>query len=150
MAGPHLLTACLITLLPLLCYLFSVQFYPDASRYRWIKRVAPFLWGTAANDRVQGGTEGMVIPGIRFNFIRQGNLRLDFSRGHETFAGRRFATGRAHVDGGAQITRWLNVSGSLQAGPAVFYDIENPLSGTGTNRSLTLEWQPGPKAMHRS
>ena len=80
----------------------EVQFYP-AARYSWIKRVAPFLWGTAANDRMQGGTESALTPGIRFNFVRQGNLRLDVARGHETFAGQRFMTGRAH---GGTGRRW--------------------------------------------
>ena len=125
----------------------EVQFYP-AARYSWIKRVAPFLWGTAANDRVQGGTESALTPGIRFNFVRQGNLRLDFSRGHETFAGQRFTTGRAHADGGAQITRWLNVRGMFERSPAVFYDPAAPFGGTASNRNIMLDWQPNARLAH--
>jgi hypothetical protein len=82
--------------------------------YGWIKRIAPFLWNALGEDRVQDGSEAILMPGVRFNFVRQGNLRLDMSRGHETFAGRRFATGRAHADGRAQITRWLNAGGTLE------------------------------------
>jgi hypothetical protein len=124
-----------------------MQFYP-AARYGWIKRVAPFLWGTAADDRVQGGTESALTPGIRFNFVRQGSLRLDFARGHETFAGQRFTTGRAHADGGAQITRWLNVNGMFERSPAVFYDPAAPFGGTASNRNVAIDWQPNARLAH--
>ena len=67
------------------------------------ERVNPFIWVTAADDRIQGGSELQVIPAIRFNFTRQGYLRLDVLRGHETFAHQRFEVGRVFADGGAQI-----------------------------------------------
>ena len=67
----------------------EVNFYP-AGEFGWIKRIAPFTWTTLADDRTQGGTEFQVMPGIRFNFVRQGQLRLDYERGHETFASQRF------------------------------------------------------------
>src|SRR4029453_13344539 len=79
----------------------EVNFYP-AAQYGWIKRIAPFLWNMAGEGPPSGGTEGVAMAGGGFNFVRQGNLRLDISRGHETFAGRRFATSRAHADGRAQ------------------------------------------------
>src|SRR5688572_9568615 len=88
----------------------EVQFYPDEKRHPWLKRVAPFVWGTYARDCVQNGPAPFTLPGIRFNFTRAGNLRVDFGRGRETFAGQRFTVARNHVDGGVQILRWLNVS----------------------------------------
>jgi hypothetical protein len=125
----------------------EVQFYPDR-RYPWIKRIAPFLWVTRAQDRVQGGTEQFVLPGIRFNFTRQGNLRVDFGRGHETFAGRRFTTGRTNVNGGAQFTRWLNVGGSVSRGPGIFYDAFDPFGGTETSRGIQVGLQPNANLSH--
>jgi Domain of unknown function (DUF5916)/Carbohydrate family 9 binding domain-like len=119
----------------------EVNFYP-AAQYGWIKRIAPFIWNMMGEDRLQGGSEAILMPGVRFNFVRQGNLRLDISRGHETFAGRRFDTSRAHADGRAQITRWLNVGGALERGEAVFYDATDPFAGTQFIRNLNLEWQP--------
>ena len=68
----------------------GLSFYPDEKRAPWLKRINPFIWVTAADDRIQGGSELEVIPAIRFNFTRQGYLRLDMSRGHETFAHERF------------------------------------------------------------
>jgi len=125
----------------------EVNFYP-AGRFSWIKRVAPFVWGVVADDRLQGGSERQLMPGIRFNFVRQGNLRLDYDRGHETFAGRRFRTGRVHADGRTQITNWLNVSGSFDRSPAIYYDPADPFGGTDFARSLTLDWQPNPRLTH--
>ncbi|MGE3404286.1 MAG: DUF5916 domain-containing protein [Vicinamibacterales bacterium] len=126
----------------------EVQFYPDQGRYPWLKRVAPFVWGVAAEDRVQDGTETLVMPGVRFNFTRQGYLRLDMSRGHETFAGRRFDVGRRYMDGNMQIFRWLNVGGSLNVGDAIFYDPVSPQGGTNTRRRIRVNLQPSSKLNH--
>jgi len=125
----------------------EVQFYPTG-QFAWIKRVAPMVWSTAARDRVQGGTESQLLPGIRFNFVRQGNLRLDYSRGHETFAGQRFTTGRAHADGGAQLTRWLNVRGTIERADAIYYDPAAPFGGIQSERNVSIDWQPSAKLAH--
>jgi hypothetical protein len=126
----------------------EVQFYPDEARHGWIKRIAPFVWGVQAKDRIENGTEPFILPGIRFNFTRQGNLRLDFGRGRETFGGRRFAIGRHHIDGGAQILPWLNVGGSFDQGAGVFYDPADPFAGTNKRRSLRVGLQPSSKLSH--
>ena len=127
----------------------ELQFYPnEKSRYGWIKRVAPFVWGVMAKDRVQNGTEPFGLSGIRFNFTRQGNLRIDVGRGRETFAGRRFVVGRNHIDGGAQITRWLRIGGAFQTGPGIFYDAVNPFAGTSAYRNLSINWQPNSRLSH--
>lgn len=126
----------------------EVQFYPDAARYAWIKRVAPFVWGAAARDRIQNGTDPFVLPGIRLNFTRQGYMRVDFGRGRETFGGRQFVVGRAQVEGGAQIARWLNLGGSISQGPGIFYDPTAPFGGTAVRRNLRVGFQPGPNLNH--
>ncbi len=123
----------------------QVSFYPDEKRHAWLKRVSPFLWVTSADDHIQGGSELWVLPGIRFNTTRQGYLRLDMMRGHETFAQRRFDVGRLFADGGAQITRWLNLGGTYNGGPAVFYDPIEPFQGTRRSFSGRIGFQPNSK-----
>ena len=125
----------------------EVELYP-AGGFAWIKRIAPFAWTTLSDDRTQGGTEFGVMPGIRFNFVRAGQLRLDVDRGHETFANRRFKTGRVHADGRVLITRWLNINGRLERSPSIYYDPADPFGGMQFNRSLGLEWQPSAKLAH--
>ena len=120
----------------------ALNFYPSHPRYRWIKRINPFFWVTGAEDRTQGGTELFVLPAVRFNFTRSGYLRVDYGTGHETFAGRKFETGRMMIDGGAQIMRWLNIGGGTQAGPAIFYDEEAPYQGDRRSINLRIGLQP--------
>jgi len=121
----------------------GLSFYPE-KRFGWIKRVNPFLWVMAADDQVQGGSELWVIPALRFNFTRQGYLRVDMMRGHETFAQRRFEVGRVFADGGAQITRWLSLGGNVNSGPAVFYDPVDPFQGTRRSIGARVGFQPNP------
>jgi hypothetical protein len=123
----------------------ELQFYPDRPRYRWIKRLAPFFWVVGAKDRTQGGSEAFYLPGIRMNFTRSGGLRIDYGRGHETFAGRRFEIGRAFADAGVQPTRWFNMGASFSRGPAIFYDSEAPFQGDRTSAGLRLGFQPNSK-----
>jgi len=126
----------------------EVLFYPEPTRYGWLKRVAPFTWVESANDRIQQGTELYVLPGIRFSFTRAGYLRLDYARGHETFAGNRFQTGQMSANGGVQITRWLNLSGDARSGPATFYDQDDPFQGDSWSRSVTVGLQPNARFNH--
>jgi hypothetical protein len=120
----------------------EINFYPTPSRYGWVKRIAPFVWIAAARDRIQGGTEAYYLPGIRMNFTRAGSVRLDYGRGHETFAGQRFETGQASINGSIQATRWLNVGGSASTGPAIFYDPADPFQGDRTSATLRVGLQP--------
>jgi hypothetical protein len=123
----------------------GLSFYPDEKRYGWLKRINPFLWVTAADDQIQGGSELWVLPGLRFNFTRQGYLRLDVMRGHETFAHERFEVGRVFADGGAQITKWLSFGGNVNNGPAVYYDEVDPYQGHTRSLSGRVGLQPNSK-----
>jgi hypothetical protein len=126
----------------------EVQFYPDEKRYGWIKRIAPFVWGVHAKDRVEDGTEPFILPGIRFNFTRQGFLRVDLGRGRETFGGERFKISRHHIDGNAQILRWLNLGGSIDQGAGIYYDAPDPFAGTNKRRNIRVGLQPTSRLSH--
>jgi hypothetical protein len=76
------------------------------------------------------------------NFTRSGYLRLDYGTGHETFSGRRFATGKWGVDGGVQITRWLNIGGNANTGAAIFYDPDAPFQGDRRAAGARIGLQP--------
>ena len=120
----------------------ALNFYPTGPRYGWIRRVNPFIWMVGAKDKAQGGDEFFFLPALRFNFTRQGYLRVDKGMGHETFAHQRFNTGRWMVDGGAQWTKWLNVGGNVNRGPAIFYDPLNPFQGRQRNLNARVGLQP--------
>ena len=125
----------------------AINFYPE-KRFTWIKRVNPFLWVQTGKDQLQGGTELWVMPALRFNFTRQGYLRVDTMRGHETFAHQRFTVGRVFADGGAQVTRWLSLGGTYNAGPSVFYDPVAPFQGRQRVLGARFGLQPNAKLNH--
>jgi hypothetical protein len=125
----------------------AINFYPE-KRFAWIKRVNPFLWVQTADDHVQGGSELWVLPALRFNFTKQGYLRLDMMRGHETFARRRFTVGRMYADGNAQFTRWLNLGGTYNSGPAIYYDTVAPFQGDQRMLSARVGLQPNARLNH--
>jgi hypothetical protein len=120
----------------------ALNFYPDQKKYPWIRRINPFVWVAAAKDRNQGGTELFILPALRFNFTRQGYLRVDYGRGHETFVRQQFTVGRYSVDGGGQVMRWLNVGGGVSAGPSIFYDAVNPFQGRRRSFNGRVGFQP--------
>ena len=120
----------------------ALNFYPSHPAYKWIKRINPFVWVSGAEDRNQMGTEVFYLPAVRFNFTRSGYLRVDYGTGHETYAGQKFVIGRVMIDGGAQFTRWLNIGGGTQAGPAIFYDPEAPYQGDRRSANLRIGLQP--------
>ena len=126
----------------------EVQFYPDRPGYTWIKRIAPFFWITGANDLIQGGSEAFYLPGIRFNFTRAGSLRIDHGTGHETFEGNRFEVGRTLIDAGAQLTRWLNIGGHVNRGPAIYYDEDDPFQGDRRSIGARMTLQPNARLSH--
>jgi hypothetical protein len=120
----------------------GLNFYPSPERFGWIKRINPFVWMTRARDRVQGGTEAFVLGGWNWNFTRAGFLRLELGRGHETFVGQQFDTGRQGANGNIQILRWLNIGGSWSSGPAIFYDPVVPFQGDRTQTNVRFNLQP--------
>jgi hypothetical protein len=123
----------------------EVQFYPS---YSWLKRIAPFVFLSAGEDRRQGGNEHYLQPAVTFDFTRQGFLLMAVGRGREPFAGRQFRSGTSIVVGSVQLRRWLNVGGSLEGGPAVFYDPLDPFQGTRQRRSLRVAFQPSARLAH--
>ena len=73
---------------------------------------------------------------------------MDVGRGHETFAHQRFDVGRVLADGGAQVTKWLNLGGTYNAGPAIFYDPVAPFQGWQRVLGARIGLQPNAKLSH--
>ena len=126
----------------------AINFYPTG-RFGWIRRINPFLWMNAAKDDAQGGDEQFWLPAVRFNFTRSGFLRIDRGAGHETFAHQHFRTGRVMVDGGVQWTNWLNAGGTINRGPAVFYDPVTPFQGQQRLLAARIGLQPNARLSHQ-
>jgi hypothetical protein len=118
------------------------NFYPGAGRFAWIRRVTPFIYSQAGEDRLAGGSERVTVPGVRMNFTRQGFLRVDKIIGHEPWQHQRFDLSRPRIQGELQPFRWIRMSGNVNWGPATFYDEVAPFAGWSRTASFDLSWQP--------
>jgi hypothetical protein len=123
----------------------EVNFYPADSSGAWLQRVHPFYFFKGGHDDIQNGSERMLSTGVRFHFTRQGYLEASRSNGHEPWIGRRFDVGRdIHLNGNVQLLRWLELTGSVTRGPAIFYDPIDPFQGRLHEYTFGLTLQPDP------
>jgi hypothetical protein len=118
------------------------SFYPDKDRYPWVRRVSFLSFTQGGRDRLAGGNDLLEVAGVRFNFTRQGFLRVDRSFGFEPWRGERFTRGRFRGFGNVQLFRWLRLDGSASAGSAVFYDAVDPFPGRSRDFRLEGTFQP--------
>ena len=91
-------------------------------------RVIPVVHAGRAR-LVAGGNDLLEVAGMRFNFTRQGFLRVDRTFGFEHWRGERFDRGRLRAFGNVQLYRWLFLEGNISGGLAVFYDSIDPFQG---------------------
>jgi hypothetical protein len=119
----------------------AVSFYPNG-RASWIKRLVPFVFTQGGQDRVQGGSDLLTVPGIRFHLSRQGFLRADYVGGHEPWQGQEFRRGRWRIFGNAQWFRWLRGGGNYNAGYATYYDDVAPFQGRSRQVYVFATIQP--------
>jgi hypothetical protein len=121
------------------------SFYPDAKKLPWLKRINPFLFVRYGRDLVQDGYPWIVVPAVRFNFTRQGFLRLDTLFGEEPWVGQTFRISDTRIMGEAQITPWLYFNARAGAGRAIFYDPVAPYAGRRRSYFLEVRLQPTPR-----
>lgn len=117
------------------------NFYPE-KRFKWIKRVVPFVYSQYGRDRQARGEESITVYGGRMSFTRQGFLRIDHVVGFEPWEGVRYPVRRPRVMGFVQPYRWINVSARVNWGPAIYYDAAEPFAGWSRNVATEITWQP--------
>jgi hypothetical protein len=118
------------------------SFYPDKTRYPWLRRVSPFVFVSGGRDRIEQGDERLAVFGGRFRFTRQGFFRVDRILGQEPWAGREYEINRWRANGEVQLQRWISLDASWEAGGAIFYDRESPFAGRSRTFSAGTTFQP--------
>jgi hypothetical protein len=122
---------------------FGRKFYPDQVKHSWFKRFVPFVFVQGGKDRPQGGAETFFMSGVRFNFTRQGYLRLDGAEGQVPWRNQVFRRSLWRAMGGAQVFGWINVDWYSSFNPrSVYYDSEKPFTGRERYMSFTGILQP--------
>jgi hypothetical protein len=117
------------------------SFYPDKARYPWIRRFSVLSFTQGGKDRPAGGNDLLEVFGVRFNFTRQGFLRVDRAFGFEHWQGKRFTRGRIRTFGSIQLFRWLFAEWNSSAGRAVYYDAD-PFEGRSRETRVSFTLQP--------
>ncbi len=131
-------------------FFFARGFYPDQKKHAWFKKFEPFVFAQGGKDRPQGGAETFAMAGVRFNFTRQGFLRIDGARGQTPWRNQVFQTRLWRVMGGAQAFGWLNLEWNSSFNPrSVYYDSEHPYAGRERYLSLSGTWQPTSRVNQR-
>ena len=69
------------------------SFYPDKTKYPWLRKISPFSFTQGARDRNAKGNDLVQVSGIRLYFTRQGFFRFDRLDGYEPWAGQQFDRG---------------------------------------------------------
>ncbi len=118
------------------------DFYPDKTKYPWLRRVQPFSFTQATHDVIQRGDELFSLAGLRLFFTRQGFLRADYLVGHEPFAGQRFKQDHWRLQSNAQILRWLSFYANAIHSYATYYDPVAPYQGKSFDVATGFVYQP--------
>jgi hypothetical protein len=117
------------------------NFYPE-NRWKWVKRVTPFVYSQYGHDRNARGDESISVGGVRMSFTRQGFFRADYLAGFEPWEGVRYDVRRPRFFGSLQPFRWMGVNGRINWGPAIYYDVDAPFAGWSRNVQVEVSWQP--------
>jgi hypothetical protein len=118
------------------------SFYPDTARFRWIRRLSVLTFLQGGRDGEAGGNDFFEAVGVRFNFTRQGFMRVERSFGFQHWRGERFERDGYRGFGNVQLYRWLQAGGHFFAGQAVFFDPADPFQGRSRNFGLNVTLQP--------
>ncbi len=107
----------------------GINLYPDENRYRWFKKINPFIFVRGYQDRIQGGNDVIAVAAVRMYFTRQGMFRIQWVSGREPWAQQSFVVRSFSLQGGAQILRWLNVQSQFSKSRSTYYDPVSPFAG---------------------
>ncbi len=120
----------------------AINLYPNENRYKWFKKINPFVFVRGYRDRIQGGNDVIAVAAVRMYFTRQGMLRVQWVTGREPWAQQSFEVRSLMVQGQAQFLRWLNVQSQFNRSRSTYYDPINPFAGNEVYFSTSGTFQP--------
>jgi hypothetical protein len=121
---------------------FGYSFYPEKTKYPWLRRVILLSYAKYGEDRVEGGRERMVLGGGQFHFSRQGSFRVQRFVGYEPWTGLRFDRVGTNAYGFVQLFRGLSVNGGVSGERAIYYDRFDPFQGIAHDSNIGVTLQP--------
>ena len=119
------------------------SFYPDKTRYPWVRRISPFTFVQRGRDRLERGDELTAVAGVRVSATRQGFFRADRVVTQEAWRGGEYDGNQWRVSGNMQLFRWLRPSVFYSRGASLFYDENDPFVGDTSSLRVGALFQIG-------
>jgi hypothetical protein len=123
----------------------TLNFYPDRKKTPWLNRITPFAFGYYLHDLFTGEDDYLYNVGIKFNFPKNANYRLEYKTFREYWVGQTFKGSFLDTFGGIQLFNWLNLYAFFQVGDGIYYDPTAPLMGKGLIFDFQTTIQPNEK-----
>lgn len=121
------------------------KFYPSPKKVSWLKLIRPQFIAQFLHDFTKNMNDKYLTPQLILNFTRQGYLQVSYSLLSESWVNQTFDQYFLEMYGGAQLTKWLRLTGSLIRGDRIYYDLVNPYMGWGKSIGINITLQPSDK-----
>ena len=118
------------------------NFYPDAKKYPWLKRISPELVVQYLHDHTTGMDDTYVNLGVNINFTRQGYLGISFIHSSESWNQETFGLLNFGMNGSVQLTKWLRLSSHLNVREGIYYQANPSFKGSGVSAGFGITLQP--------
>lgn len=117
--------------------------YPNKQKLPWLKKINVFVYGFVNHHSPSDKTDLFGLTGIRFNFIKQGFLRLDYRHHKESWLGQYFKQNKLTLNGSVQLMSWLGIGVYLVGGDKIYYNSPlNPFLGNQFLSRIEVNVQP--------
>jgi hypothetical protein len=121
------------------------KFYPNPKKISWLKLIRPQFIAQYLHDYTTNMNDKYLSPQIILNFTRQGYVQISYGIASESWVNQTFDQYYIEMYAGAQLTKWLNLTGSFIRGDRIYYDMVDPYLGWGTTFGMDVTVQPSKK-----
>jgi hypothetical protein len=118
------------------------QIYPNS---KFLQKIEPFYWSYHIYDMFYHTWETMNFFVARFYLPRNTQVRFEGIVANEVFAGQRFDESGYGFRIQSQVTKELNINGSIRRWGKAYYDPAAPYQGYGVSSQAEVNLQPADK-----
>ena len=123
----------------------SPNFYPDAQKISWLRRICPQIIFASLHD-IETDLEDLYFSiATSFYFTKQGNFAIEFQRQKEYWQNISFWQSTVNANGGIQLTNWLRFGGFIRRGDQIYYYDDPPYLGLSNSGGFNFTLQPKSK-----
>lgn len=118
------------------------NFYPSAKKIPWFKKIHPHVTYQYIRDNNTKMDDMFFRSSLVFSFTKQAYIEMNYIQRKESWDGQTFDLSSFDLGGGIQLTKWLNLKGSLSHGEQIYYHAKPSYKGDGWEGSFSFTLQP--------